>query len=73
MKLDKLAKEVLHDLVPFLPEGYVLTGSAAYTLLVPALSDKIIKDVDVVVYPLQDSNDLVDKRITDKFYINQAV
>ena len=69
MKLDKLAEEVLHDLVPCLPEGYVLTGSVAYTLLVPALADKVIKDVDVVVYPLKDSNDLVDRQITDKFYI----
>lgn len=69
MKLDKLAKEVLNDLVPCLPEGFALTGSAAYTLLVPALADKVIKDVDVVVYPLQDSNDLVDGKITNKFYI----
>jgi len=71
MKHGGLTQAVLRDLVPYLPEGYALTGSSSYMLLVPELADRAIKDVDVVVYPLGQPADLVDNKVTDDFYITR--
>lgn len=71
MKLDKLTEEVFYGLVPYLSEGYALTGSGAYKLLLPALADTVIKDIDVIIYPLRESSDLIDREITEGFYITR--
>lgn len=74
MKLDALTERILNDIVPYLPEGYVVTGSGAYKLLIPSLANKASKDLDVIIYPTKTSGgsgDLVAKNITDKFYVTR--
>ncbi|MDD5605787.1 MAG: hypothetical protein PHR51_00395 [Patescibacteria group bacterium] len=68
--IDPVLLDVLADIDPFLPVGYVLTGSCAYQVLLPNLANHPAKDLDLVVYPPKGSKyALVDPSIVDKFFV----
>ena len=72
MELNPLAEKILSDLEPYFLEGYGVTGSNSYKLLIPGISNKPIKDIDFVAYPLKKQNvNLINKNITNKFYVTR--